>query len=149
MLHVSLCCLEKRHGNTKAKDAYVLFFWCKLLAALHLSYINITLQNSLTLKHWVSEGANTITEVTQVRQILVHFQFELLLRSSPSARVFEFKLFKFTDSINGVINQVWKFKNWGFRPVIGANSSRMGVGSAGRRVRSPNCWNHACLVWLD
>lgn len=45
------------------------------------------------------------------KQILVHFQFKLLLRSAPSARVFEFKLFKFTDSIDEMINQVWKFKN--------------------------------------
>ncbi len=56
---------KKRHGHTKANDAHFLF-----VCALHLSYINITLQNSLTLKHLVSEGANTITEVTQVDKSL-------------------------------------------------------------------------------
>lgn len=76
------CCVEKRDGNTKAKDVYVYFFWCKLLAAVYLSYINIAFQYYL----WILEGANTITEVTQVDKFYLHFQFELLLRSSPLGR---------------------------------------------------------------
>lgn len=41
----------KKTWKYKGKGCLCFNFWCKLLAALHLSYITITLQNSLTLKH--------------------------------------------------------------------------------------------------
>lgn len=120
-----------------------------------LVYIIIiaVLQNSLTLKTQTFEGycrGKYIYRGYTGKQILEHFQFKLLLRSAPSAHVFGFKLFKFTDSVDEVINQVWKFKNRGFRPLIGANSSRKGVGSAERRVLSPNSLKSCmpCLTWL-
>lgn len=77
--------------------------------------IIIVRQNSLNLKktqpfegYW--RGKYIYRGYTG-KQTLMHFQFMLLLRSAPSAHVFEFKLFKFTDSVDDVINQVWKFKN--------------------------------------
>lgn len=49
----------------------------------------------------------------------------------------EFILCKFTDSIDEVINQVWKFKNRGFTSLIGANSLRKEVGPVkGRESRA-------------
>lgn len=74
--------LKKEMAIQRQRMFMFIFFWCKLLAAVYLSYINIAFQYYL----WILEGANTITEVTQVDKFYLHFQFELLLRSSPLAR---------------------------------------------------------------
>lgn len=102
MLHELLCCLEKEIEIKRQR--MVIFYFLVYI-------IIIVLQNSLTLKTQTFWRGKHIYRGYTGKQILVHFQFKLLLRSAPSAHVFEFKLFKFTDSVDEVINQVWKFKN--------------------------------------